>query len=127
MAAEQKTITIHVNINKQYESTENLDPSNDILKLVHLDKHCISIEKFRRDISIAFARSRFKALLKDPEYEWKIFSYNQHKADIEIEEDDDLEDEIDEFFPTEDEIDDDNPLPMDQHLKLRVIFCKSTS
>ena len=99
MATEQITITIHVNINKQYESTENLDPSNDVLKLVHLNKTCISIEKLRQDITIAFAESKFDALFKDPEFEWKIFSYNQHIADIEIEEDEDLEDEIDEFCP----------------------------
>ena len=124
-------ITIAVNINKQYEATKNIDSSNDMQKLAEVDKDDISLEKLREDIIVAFRKAKaITSLFNNSNYEWKIYSYNTDKADIELQNDDDLQEEIDEFCPSSDEDEDEDeegadPVQTNKYLKLRVVFFKS--
>lgn len=119
-------ISVAVNINKQFEATENIDPSKDLCKYATLNKENISLEKLKEDIIIAFAASKaFKLLFEDDiSYDWKIYSYASSKADIELQDDDDLEEEVDECCPSDDDSDDDDNLRKPKCMKLRVVFVK---
>eukprot|EP01084_Bolivina_argentea_P272836 464620_1 len=110
------TLFIRVFLNKQYELTENIDSSQDIWKLAELDKSQIDMESLREDIPEAFRKVKWiKPLLKNKkQYTWKIFTYDTSKADIEIENDDDLEKETDQL-----------ECENDDYLKLRVVFFKT--
>eukprot|EP01084_Bolivina_argentea_P025759 47900_1 len=84
------TILVRVFINKQYELTENIDSSQDIWKLAELDKSQIDMTSLTKDIPQAFRKSKWiKPLFA--KYTWKIFSYDISKAEIEIEDDGDVQ------------------------------------
>merc|ERR1712129_241778 len=76
--------------------------------------------------SIVKKLKRFKPLFKNiAEFEWRIFSYDPIKADVEIEDSDDLETEINEFMPSgDDESEDDDVMNQNKYLKIRVVFFK---
>ena len=125
MAAPENRVAISVTINKKYDADKNIDASNDLSKVTRIDRNNISLESLRKSIINAFDNSKaFKLLFNNTNYEWKIFSYDPNKADMEIEGDDDLEEDIDDFYPSDDDSEDDegdNP-QNDQYLKLRVVF-----
>eukprot|EP01084_Bolivina_argentea_P094403 169705_1 len=105
-------IIIHVHINRQYASSNNLDPKQDVWKPIELERESIGISKLETDIPVAFRNSKFKPIFKNDNYEWLIFSYDPTKAEIEIADDSDLEEEVD-------DMEDD-----DEFLKLRIVFFK---
>ena len=107
MDDDEEKVSIAVHINKQFEATNNINPSQDLCKLAEVDKNDVSIAQLRKDIIYAFGRSKsITSLFNNANYEWKIYSYHSNKAEVEIEDDDDLETEIDEFCPSDDESDD---------------------
>eukprot|EP01084_Bolivina_argentea_P236532 397683_1 len=123
------TVFVRVFINKQYELTENINTSQDIWKLAELDKSQIDMESLREDIPQAFRKAKWiKPLFKNKkQYTWKIFTYDTSKADIEIESDDDLQEEINEYISDTEDSDQNAAHTEDKYLKLRVVFFTSMS
>eukprot|EP01083_Nonionella_stella_P194351 716865_1 len=90
------TILVRVYINKEYLKRENLDVTRDVWKLTELERDAIEIDCLRQDIPRAFRKVKsFRPLFKSNEYEIKFYTYDPQKADIEIEDDDDLQTELD--------------------------------
>eukprot|EP01084_Bolivina_argentea_P236531 397680_1 len=118
------TILVRVFINKQYELTENINTSQDIWKLAELNKSQINMASLTKDIPQAFRKSKWiKPLFKNKQqYTWKIFTYDTSKADIEIESDDDLQEEINEYISDTEDSDQNAAHTEDKYLKLRVVF-----
>lgn len=130
MADEVDEILVTVYINKEFEAMENIDSSKDEYEVVYVDRDEILLSELRDSIKNEFRRSKtIKPLFKNKCYEWKIYSYEPDKAGVEIEDNDDLETEIEEFCPSDQESNDesnDNLNDKDsKYLKLRVIFFKS--
>eukprot|EP01084_Bolivina_argentea_P032281 59708_1 len=121
-AAEEITIAVH--INKENESTSNLNPSQDLWKPAELEIKPIKLSNLKSDIPTAFRNSSFKSLFKNDNYEWKIFSYDPTKAEIEISNDDDLQTEILNFNAQDKTEDDGIKLNSNKFLKLRIVFFK---
>eukprot|EP01084_Bolivina_argentea_P274710 468283_1 len=116
---EDNTILIRVCINKQYELTKDIDHTQDVWKWIQLQKQSIELSSVKEEIPFVFRYSNyFKRLFfnNNTKYEWKLYSYHTNTAEIEIEDNDDLQSEIDEFLPS-DHSDDEQ-----HYLKLRVIF-----
>ena len=102
--SDSATIRVKVIINKDYTRTADFKPKRDKWALAEIHRGSISIENLRKDIPDAFRNEKkFKSLWKNDQYEWKIYSFSMKKADIEIDDDDDLQDEIDNFLPSEDD------------------------
>eukprot|EP01083_Nonionella_stella_P242044 844652_1 len=122
------TILIRVYINKEYLKRENFDASQDIWKLAELERDAIEIDCLRQDIPQAFRKAKsFKPLFKSDEYEMKFYSYDPQKADIEIEDDDDLQTELETAgLNISDNSDSDDVTNENKYLKLRVVFEKNT-
>eukprot|EP01084_Bolivina_argentea_P011137 20812_1 len=93
---DDNTIFCRVFINKQSELTENINSSQDIWKLAELHQPQIDMESLREDIPHAFRKAKWiKPLFKNKkQYTWKIYTYDSCGADLEIEDDDDLQEEI---------------------------------
>ena len=126
MAADEDEVAISVTINKQYNLTENINPSNDISKLIKIDKNDVSLNGFREKIINAFDQPKSIAMLfNNAGYEWKLYSYDPNKADIEIGDDDDLETEVEDAYPSDVDSEEDEDESNDQCLKLRVVFFAS--
>eukprot|EP01084_Bolivina_argentea_P259078 437027_1 len=112
------SIKIVVHINKEYESTNNLDLKQDICKHAELDQKSIKLSNLKTHIPLSFRDSTsFKSLFTNDNYVWKLFLYDPTKADIEIATDDDLAT----FHSAYDEDDTQDSVSV---LKLRVVFFK---
>ena len=97
-------INVKVHINAQYDKTQNLNITQDVYKSMKINTHPISITDLRNEIIKAFINLESLEPLfeNEKEWQWKIYSYDRNQADIEIENDDDLETEMDEFTASED-------------------------
>ena len=97
-------IRVRVIINKEYTRTSGFKTKKDKWALAQVTRGAISIANLRKDIPGAFRNEKkFKKLWTNPLFEWKIFSFSEESAEIEIDADDDLQDEIDEFCPSDDD------------------------
>ena len=123
------TILIRVYINRQCFETENIDTAQDVWKIAEIDRdNTEKMDGLREDIPLAFRKAKaFKALFKnEEEYEWKLYTYDETSAEVELEDSDDLQTEIDEFMPEADDADEDDDLMnQSKYLKIRVVFFKS--
>eukprot|EP01083_Nonionella_stella_P163545 538590_1 len=121
------TILIRVYINKEYSKRKNFDVSQDVWKLAELEQDAIEIDCLREDLPQAFRRARsFKPLFKSNEYDMKFYSYDPQKAEIEIEDDDDLQNELEAAgLNLSDNSDSDDVTNENKYLKLRVVFEKN--
>lgn len=121
------SIVVKVYLNQEYDNDGDLDITNDVVIFVDLDRADANIQNLKDKISATFQateRDKFGVLFAN--YEWKLYSYT---SKCEIEDDDDLETEIDEFFPSDSSDDDDTNhiLIVDvEYLNLRVIFNKTS-
>lgn len=134
--SEGTTIFVRVYINKDFTRTTNFDDKRDVWKLAEVDKDTISIKSLREDIPSAFRNTKkFQKLWNNEQYEWKIYGFSLTTADIEIEEDDDLRDEMDRlgFLSSDDssdadDADDSGGLNNEsKFFKVRVVFFDSMS
>eukprot|EP01084_Bolivina_argentea_P111615 199094_1 len=119
-------IVVQAYINKKYTIRKNILTQNDIWKLSELDKSCIDTHSLREHILRSFSEVAWIKLLfeNEAEYEWKIYAYHKKKAEILIEDDDDLQTEIDEFVQSNDDNSDNEILNESNILKFRVVFFK---
>eukprot|EP01083_Nonionella_stella_P152624 489508_1 len=118
------TILVRVHINKEFLKRENLDCTQDVWKLAELEHDAIQLDCLRDDIPNAFRRARsFKPLFRSNEYQMKFYSYDPQKAEIEIEDDDDLQNELECCgLNLSGNSDSDDITSENKYLKLRVVF-----
>ena len=120
--SDSATIRVKVIINKDYTRTADFKPKRDKWALAEIHMGSISIENLRNDIPDAFKNEKkFKSLWENDQYEWKIFSFSMKRAEIEIDVDEDLQDEIECFLPSEnDSSDSEDSDPMDDNKYFKV-------
>eukprot|EP01084_Bolivina_argentea_P261106 441117_1 len=118
-------IKIIIHINRQHESTNDLNPSHDTLKTTELVIKPIKFNNLKADIPTAFLSSSAKitSLFKDNNYEWKVFLYDPTKADIEITSNNDLQAEV-AIFNRKDNHENEPSSMHNKFIKLRIVFFK---
>eukprot|EP01084_Bolivina_argentea_P174511 302294_1 len=123
--SDEETIFVRVYINKQYELTHDIDANKDIWKLAELNSNPIDLESLKQDIPDAFRNVKLlKPLFQNTTlYRLHIYGYDTTKAEIEIDNDEDLQDEIDSFITSDNDTDDD-VFNQNKYLKVRVVFEK---
>eukprot|EP01083_Nonionella_stella_P069043 183753_1 len=110
------TILVRVYINKEFLKRDNLDVTEDVWRLVELDHDVIHLDRLREDIPNAFRKAGLSPqLFRVNEYGIKFYSYDSQKADTEIKDDDDLQNEVHAFHSTRNKY-------LKPCLKLRVVF-----
>ena len=120
------SVFVRVYVNKDFTCRSNFDAERDIWKLAELDKDTISVESLREDIPAAFRKAKaFKRLWKRQDLEWKIFSYSLNAAEIEIDDDDDLQDEMAAFLTSDEDSSDSDIENENKYFKVRVVFFDS--